>query len=44
MRMSTLFGLTLREAPSGAEVAGHGLLLHVHFVAAEASDERLPRP
>jgi hypothetical protein len=31
MRMSTLFGLTLRKAPSGVEVAGHGLLLRARF-------------
>jgi prolyl-tRNA synthetase len=32
MRMSALFGLTLREAPSGAEVAGHGLLLRAGYI------------
>jgi prolyl-tRNA synthetase len=32
MRMSTLFGLTLREAPSGVEVASHGLLLQAGFI------------
>ena len=32
MRMSTLFGLTLREAPSGVEVASHGLLLRAGFI------------
>src|SRR5215203_1534759 len=32
MRMSTLFGLTLREAPSGVEVACHGLLLRVGYI------------
>ena len=32
MRMSTLFGLTLREAPSGVEVASHGLLLRARFI------------
>ena len=32
MRMSTMFGRTLREAPSGAEVAGHRLLLRAGFV------------
>ena len=32
MRMSTLFGLTLREAPSGTEVAGHGLLLRAGYI------------
>ena len=32
MRMSTMFGRTLREAPSGVEVAGHGLLLRAGFV------------
>jgi len=32
MRMSTLFGLTLREAPSGVEVAGHELLLRAGFI------------
>ena len=32
MRMSTLFGLTLRKAPSGVEVAGHGLLLRAGFI------------
>jgi len=30
--MSTLFGLTLREAPSGVEVASHGLLLRAGFI------------
>jgi prolyl-tRNA synthetase len=32
MRMSTLFGLTLREAPSGVEVDGHGLLLRAGYI------------
>jgi prolyl-tRNA synthetase len=32
MRMSTLFGLTLREAPSGVEVASHRLLLRAGFI------------
>src|SRR5215207_880057 len=32
MRMSTLFGLTLREAPSGAEVASYGLLLRAGYI------------
>src|SRR5215218_9800160 len=32
MRMSTLFSLTLREAPSGVEVASHGLLLRAGFI------------
>jgi prolyl-tRNA synthetase len=32
MRMSTLFGLTLREAPSGVKVASHGLLLRAGFI------------
>jgi prolyl-tRNA synthetase len=32
MRMSALFGRTLREVPSGTEVAGHGLLLRAGFV------------
>ena len=32
MRMSVLFGRTLREVPSGAEVAGHGMLLRAGFV------------
>jgi prolyl-tRNA synthetase len=32
MRMSTLFGLTLREAPSGVEVASHELLLRAGFI------------
>src|ERR687889_760176 len=32
MRMSTLFGQTLREAPSGVEVASHGLLLRAGFI------------
>jgi prolyl-tRNA synthetase len=32
MRMSTLFGSTLREAPSGVEVASHGLLLRAGFI------------
>src|ERR671913_1219205 len=32
MRMSTLLGLTLREAPSGVEVASHGLLLRAGFI------------
>jgi prolyl-tRNA synthetase len=30
--MSTLFGLTLREAPSGVEVASHGLLLRAGYL------------
>jgi prolyl-tRNA synthetase len=30
--MSKLFGRTLREVPSGVEVAGHGLLLRAGFV------------
>ena len=32
MRMSTMFGLTLREAPSDVEVAGHRLLLRAGFI------------
>jgi len=32
MRMSTMFGRTLREAPSGVEVEGHRLLLRAGFV------------
>jgi prolyl-tRNA synthetase len=32
MRMSALFGRTLREVPSGTEVAGHGMLLRAGFV------------
>ena len=32
MRMSEMFGRTLREVPSGTEVAGHGLLLRTGFV------------
>src|SRR5919107_476025 len=32
MRMSIMFGRTLREAPSGAEVEGHKLLLRAGFV------------
>ena len=32
MRMSMLFGRTLREAPSGVEVEGHKLLLRAGFV------------
>ncbi|HKH57083.1 MAG TPA: proline--tRNA ligase [Rubrobacter sp.] len=32
MRMSTLFGLTLREAPSGVEVASYGLLLRAGYI------------
>ena len=32
MRMSESFGRTLREVPSGTEVAGHGLLLRAGFV------------
>jgi prolyl-tRNA synthetase len=32
MRMSTMFGRTLREAPSGVEVASHRLLLRAGFV------------
>src|SRR5215216_3809742 len=32
MRMSTLFGLTLREAPSGVEVASYGLLLRARYI------------
>ncbi len=32
MRMSMLFGKTLREAPSGVEVASHGLLLRAGFI------------
>jgi prolyl-tRNA synthetase len=30
--MGELFGRTLREVPSGKEVAGHGLLLRAGFV------------
>jgi len=30
--MSVLFGRTLREAPSGVEVASHGLLLRAGFI------------
>jgi prolyl-tRNA synthetase len=32
MRMSIHFGSTLREAPSGVEVASHGLLLRAGFI------------
>ena len=32
MRMSVLFGRTLREAPSGTEVTSHGLLLRAGFL------------
>src|SRR5215208_5950277 len=32
MRMSTLFGLTLREAPSGVEVASYELLLRAWYI------------
>src|ERR671917_178012 len=32
MRMSTMFGRTLREAPSDVEVASHGLLLRAGFI------------
>src|SRR5829696_8323695 len=32
MRMSMLFGLTLREAPSGVEVVSHELLLRAGFI------------
>jgi prolyl-tRNA synthetase len=32
MRMSMLFGRTLREAPSGVEVESHGLLLRAGFI------------
>jgi prolyl-tRNA synthetase len=32
MRMSALFGRTLREVPSGTEVAGHGMLLRAGFI------------
>src|SRR5215203_613796 len=32
VRMSMLFGRTLREAPSGVEVASHGLLLRAGFI------------
>lgn len=32
MRMSILFARTLREAPSGAELAGHRLLLRAGFI------------
>ncbi len=32
MRMSTLFGQTLRESPAGADVAGHALLLRAGFI------------
>jgi len=32
MRMSMLFGQTLREAPSDVEVASHGLLLRAGFI------------
>jgi prolyl-tRNA synthetase len=32
MRMSTMFGRTLREAPAGVEVEGHKLLLRAGFV------------
>ena len=32
MRMSMFFGRTLREVPSGVEVAGHGLLLRAGFI------------
>jgi len=32
MRTSMLFGRTLREVPSGVEVASHGLLLRAGLV------------
>ncbi len=32
MRMSALLGRTLRDVPSGTEVAGHGMLLRAGFV------------
>ena len=32
MRMSRMFGRTLRQAPSGVEVEGHKLLLRAGFV------------
>jgi prolyl-tRNA synthetase len=32
MRMSTMFGRTLREAPSDVEVVSHGLLLRAGFI------------
>ena len=32
MRMSNLFGHTLREAPADAEIAGHRLLLRAGFI------------
>src|SRR5215204_190733 len=32
MRMSTMFGRTLRESPSGVEVEGHKLLLRAGFI------------
>jgi prolyl-tRNA synthetase len=32
MRMSTMFGRTLRQAPSDVEVASHGLLLRAGFI------------
>jgi prolyl-tRNA synthetase len=32
MRMSTQFGSTLRKAPSGVEVASHGLLLRAGYI------------
>ena len=37
MRMSTMFGLTLRRAPSNTEAAGHALLLRAGFVRQLAS-------
>ncbi len=37
MRMSTMFGLTLRRAPSNTEAAGHALLLRAAFVRQLAS-------
>jgi prolyl-tRNA synthetase len=37
MRMSAMFGLTLRRAPSNTEAAGHALLLRAGFVRQLAS-------
>jgi prolyl-tRNA synthetase len=37
--MSTLFGLTLREAPSGVEVASHGLLVGLGRLLACIAEE-----
>src|SRR5215210_2284901 len=43
MRMSALFGSTLREAPSGVEVASHGLLLRAGFIRQLAAGQELVR-